>query len=816
MHSRYMDYWYLCFVVLTFFSSFVSLSNASQLVYSTYLGGSNNDYSYSIAVDNGGNTYITGATYSSDFPTTSGVFDTSYSNVDIFVAKLNPNGTGLVYSTYLGGSDVDYSNGIAIDSSGNAYIIGGTLSDNFPATSGAFDVTYNGGTNFGDVIISKLNANGTGLIYSTYLGGGNDDYGAGIAVDSSGYVYVTGYTASVLTFPTTTNAIDRSFNGGADDAFISKLNSNGTGLVYSTFLGGSGYDEAYSIALDNSGNAYITGGTSSSDFPTTSGAFDSSYNGGNIYGDSFVSKLNADGTSLVYSTYLGGSDGDSGVDIAVDTSGNAYLTGFTKSTDFPTTTGAFDTACNQNNSDASDSFVSKLNSTGTALLYSIFLGGRNDDYGYSIAIDKSGNAYVTGYTLSYSDFPITADAYDTTSINIDSYGDAFITGLNASGTALLYSTYMGGGYEDWGTAITVDNSGNVYVTGNTNSSDFPTTPGALDMVLNGNLDGFITKMSLVTISPYLNNYGDFTISTDTSSWRFEKYGDGINAGILSWISTYQCIVISQAPGDKGKLTQVFSVPSTGWYTATARVFSDISDVTKQQKIYLYLQQLDTDSTIAASGNQVVQAGAGGLNVGGWKSLQISFYATDTVLGVQVVAINNSYSGVTGRLYLDGIWVVSGAPQGTTPIPLTNPGFDEGTTGWLIQPYADAGTPGNWRGWDGLLLGAQNENEKGKISQLYSAPTSTIVGSVWVYSGATSINATQKVYLYVYSYDSEYTKVIESGNAILQPGKWIPGQWNQLQFGYTPFTSYNAVQLVAINPSGNPYEAIYFDEVEVKQ
>nr|MBI2905687.1 SBBP repeat-containing protein [Chloroflexota bacterium] len=327
------------------------------------------------------------------------------------MTKLNAAGSGLVYSTYLGGSVYDSGQAIAVDGSGNAYVTGKTSSSDFPTTPGALDTSSNGGT---DAFVTKLNAGGNGLVYSTFVGGIWNDYGYAVAVDGGGNAYVTGNTNS-LDFPTTPGAFDTSQNGNAD-AFVTKLNADGSGLVYSTFLGGSNDDIGYGLVVDGNSNAYVTGETASSDFPTTSGALDTSSNGGT---DAFVTKLNADGSALLYNTFLGGSSNDRGKAIAVDGSGNAHVTGNTSSSDFPTTPGAFDTVLN-----GGDAFVTKLNAAGSGLVYSTFLGGSNSDYGYAIAVDGGGDAYVTGYATS-TDFPTTPGAFDT-GFNGD-YNDAFVT-----------------------------------------------------------------------------------------------------------------------------------------------------------------------------------------------------------------------------------------------------------------------------------------------------------------------------------------------------------------------------------------------------
>jgi hypothetical protein len=347
------------------------------------------------------------------------------------------------------------------------------------------------------------------LSYSTYLGGTNSDACSGIAVDSAGNAYVTGYTES-SDFPTTPGAVQTSYGGG-QDAFVTKLNSTGTALVYSTYLGGTGDAVGWGIAVDTADNAYVTGYTSSTDFPTTPGALQTTYGGVNSY-DAFVTKLNPTGTALVYSTYLGGTGLEYGYGIAVDSAGNAYVTGHTESTDFPTTPGAVQTSYG-----GLDAFVTKLNPTGTALVYSTYLGGNSGDGGYSIAVDSADNAYVTGYTWS-TDFPTTPGAVQT------SYGggqDAFVTKLNPTGTALVYSTYLGGTSSDLGRGIAVDAAGNAYVTGQTGSTDFPTTPGAVQTSYSGGQDAFVTKLNptgtALVYSTYLGDYSDgYGIAVDTA------------------------------------------------------------------------------------------------------------------------------------------------------------------------------------------------------------------------------------------------------------------------------------------------------------
>ncbi len=578
------------FILLSIlYLSLTSHATAGQLLYSTFLGGSGGDGASGIAIDSAGNAYITGNTSSLDFPVTTNAFSTTLSNTNsnIFVSKINTNSFGtasLIYSTYLGGSGFDsngdYSQGIAVDFAGNVYITGYTYSTDFPVTSNAYSTTLRGTpyTFKYSPFISKINTNSSGstsLEYSTFFGGTGQytisfgyhaDYGLGIAVDSSGNAYITGYTDST-DFPVTASAFQTSNNNPLyGSAFVSKINTSSSGtasLMYSTYLGANGYgDSGNGIAVDENGNVYITGETSSLDFPVTTGALQTINNDTiSPHFNAFVSKLNTSlsgVSSLVYSTYLGGSKGADGQRIVVDSVGNAYITGQTGSTDFPVTTDAFSTTLRNTNGNA---FVSKINMnfSGTAsLIYSTYLGGSGwpspGDNSQGITVDFAGNAYITGYTDS-TDFPVTVNAFQTT--NRDN-GCAFISKINPSLSgisSLIYSTFLGGSVSDGGYGIAVDSVGNAYITGETSSPDFPATTNAFSTILrstNGN--AFLTKLSISI--PEAGFYGTPTSGyglllvtfVDTSwfnptSWNW-NFGDGGTSTVQNPTYTYGTVAVS--------------------------------------------------------------------------------------------------------------------------------------------------------------------------------------------------------------------------------------------------------------------------------
>jgi Beta-propeller repeat len=415
------------------------------LVYSTFLGGSDIDQAYGVAVDSAGNVYVAGTTTSTDFPITDPFQSFNGGSYDVFVAKVNPSGSALVYATYLGGSLSEGAYGIATDTAGNAYVTGYTDSADFP-TSNPLQPAIGGET---DAFITKLNDMGSALIYSTYFGGSGGDVAYAIATDSLGNAFISGYTSSI-DFPTV-NPLQGA-SGGNNDAFVAKLDPGGSSLFFSTYLGGSGSDIASGVAVDNSGKVYVTGQTNSADFPTKN-AFQPTYAGGG--GDAFVTKISPLGTTMVYSTYIGGTSFDEGFGRATDASGNAYLAGHTTSSDFPIAD-----AVQPAYGGGGDAFVSEFAPAGEALVFSTYIGGNSSDEGISIALDKVNNIYVTGDTKSLN-FPIVNPPVQRRK---GTNYDAFLLELSPAGVGFVYSTYLGASAADFGRGVAVDIAGDAFVT----------------------------------------------------------------------------------------------------------------------------------------------------------------------------------------------------------------------------------------------------------------------------------------------------------------------------------------------------------------
>jgi len=446
------------------------------LLFSTYLGGTNWDYFGGIDVDDSGCVYVVGGTFSSDFPVRSAADPRFNGLEDVFVTKFNRSGTGLIYSTFIGGPSFEEATCLTLDPDHNVYF-GGFAYDGFP-TKSAFDDDYDDSLHgdYYDAIIAKLDASGR-LVYSTYLGKAADDYVNAIAVDSRGRACVGGVTRNA-DFPLK-NPLLPSFRGDAD-LFVTIFSAAGNSLIFSTYYGGRYFESLGDIALDEHGCIYFTGYTESKDFPVKN-AYDRTYN---LKKDAYLVKLEPLGRSIVYSTFLGGGGKDMGSGLAVDDEGAVYVTGDTSSRDFPTKD-AFDGSYNG----SYDVFVTKFKTSGRNFAYSTFIGGNRADYGYKIALDSAGAAWVCGSSAS-SSFPV-CGALDS---SLDGARDGFIFKLASEGSVLAFSTFLGGSDIDRAMGIAVDPEDNVYVGGETCSNDFPVT-GAFDDTFNeGDYDLFIAKI----------------------------------------------------------------------------------------------------------------------------------------------------------------------------------------------------------------------------------------------------------------------------------------------------------------------------------
>lgn len=576
------------------------------LAYSTYLGGSFFDAPQALAVDQAGDAYVTGVADSCDFPTTSGSYDPVLPNCSyvaegtIFIAKFNPRGTALIYSTFVTGSgpppSASFAHAIAVDAAGNAYVAGQS-GGGLPVTPGAYQPVNNAAANQGiNGFILKLNATGTGLVYSTYLGG---SYGAdavyAIAIDPAGDAYVAG-TALSSDFPTTTGAFQTiDATPGEPYSFVSKLNATGTALTYSTYLVGNGtvsqfgvpMGRANGIAVDSLGNAYVVGLTADQGFPVTPGAFQTNYSTNSsdlalFRYTGYVTKLDPTGAHEVYSTYLGGDYLSQAQAVAVNSSGNAYVTGWTTGGNV-TTSGAFQTVA-----PGLDAYVVKINPSGSALTYATYLGGSCQsgagqdagDAGFAIMIDAALDAYVAGQTCSM-DFPVTTNAIQTTLAGGDTNYSAFLSELNPTGSELLFSTYIGGSYTgDWATGIGLDGQQNAYIAGLTHSFSFPTTAGAFQTQNNASDQGtgFVSKFTIPSGGQLLTH--DFTLSLSPSSATISKGQSASTVVTVTPSNGFYESISFNCSGVPNWATCSFSVPfvtpGTSATTTTLTVSTDVT------------------------------------------------------------------------------------------------------------------------------------------------------------------------------------------------------------------------------------------------
>lgn len=456
--------------------------------YATYLGGGSTESVAGAVVDTAGRTVVCGTTQSADFPATAGALKSVYAEDgtdaalgDVFVAEFNSSGS-LLFATYLGGSRYDECRAVTLDPSGNIYVTGQTHSGNFVTTTGAYQRTFGGGI---DAFVVKLNSTGNVISYSTMMGGGENDYGDSVAVDATGSAYVVVNTLGGG-FPTTPGSFNPS---SATGAYLVKLNPSGSALTYSTFLGRGGYlfglaqleiGGGRRVVVDAAGNAFVAGSTVFSSFPTTAGAAYSTFRGGV---DGYIMKLSASGSSLLYSSFVGGTGDENVHGLAIDSEGNAIVCGMTTSKDFPQ-------AKVIGNTDQTGMFAAKFNPTGSAVLYATRIAGSSSTYMSDAVLAHDGGIVMAGDTGA-ADFPVSSNAVQTT---LKGSSDAVVVHLSPAGDRIVYATFVGGGGSDYGYAVGLDSAGAAYVVGSTYSSDFPVT-AATQGALRGTSDAFVIKIS---------------------------------------------------------------------------------------------------------------------------------------------------------------------------------------------------------------------------------------------------------------------------------------------------------------------------------
>ena len=612
-----------------------------SLVYSTYLGGAGDDPGSSIAVDSSNNIYVAGTTNSANFPTQGAAFPNKAGLSDIYVTKIAANGGSIIYSTYIGGSGQDRGDGIAVDSSGSAYVVGrvDSSSTNFPTTPGVIGPTYRGG-DF-DGVALKLNPLGNGLAYSTFIGGEDNDSTEGVAVDASGSAYLTGGTKS-QGFPITGSGFQTTRSGDTD-GYLMKLNATGTALMYSTYIGGSGTDRGSGVAIDSNGNAYVAGYTSAPDFPTEN-AFQNSF-GGSF--DAFVAKIdtNANGPgSLIFCSYFGGTGDDKAYGVALDSGGNnIYITGQTSSNNLPVLNPAQPAF-----GGSFDAFVAKISSAGTKI-YATYLGGTGDDRGTGIAVNSAGAAYVTGFTSS-TNFPT------VTPLQISNGGgfDAFVAKLNPAGSAFLYSTYLGGSANESNTTtgtstnpIALDSASDAYITGFTSSTNFPTaTP--LQSANAGSQDAFIVKITDATPA------ADYSITVVPSSRTVVPGGGTTYAVTATPLGGYTGTISLSASG--------FSADATASFSPATIVITDASAKSST------LTVTTTAATPPGTYSLSINTTSGNLQHGGSAQLLVSGTASANLAITKTASPNpaTSLASITYR-----ITVTNNGPSPATNVIVTD-------------------------------------------------------------------------------------------------------------------------------------------------
>ncbi len=749
-----------------------------MFVYCGFLGGSNLEYGRAVACDASGNAYITGYTASSQatFPVTTGPDLTYAGGYDAFVAKVNAAGTGLVYCGYIGGLSDDYGQGIAVDASGNAHITGRTYSteSSLPVTVGP-DLTHNGSF---DAFVAKINASGTGLIYCGYIGGSGDDWGWGIGLDGTGNAYISGNTNSTeSTFPVTVGP-DLTYNGGSGDVFAAKVNAAGTGLSYCGYIGGD-YDEyGYAIAVDGSGRAYLAGKVDSfaGTFPVTVGP-DLTFGGGS---DAYVARVNAAGTGLDYCGYIGGIGNDYGYGVAVDGSGNAYVTGHTRSYQdtFPVSVGPDLTF----NGGTQDVFVVKVNPSGTGFVFGGYIGGSANEYAYAVSVDSTGNAYVVGDTASTeASFPVCGGP--DLSYNGGS-SDGFVAMVKASGQGLVYCGYLGGSGYDQVYGVAADGSG-AFITGFTDSAatGFPVVAGP-DLTLNGNYDAFVARVTGPPLWEPRHAAGDFD-------------GDGADELAIDFGASGAWL------WDNGAWSQLTPVNPEGLLTAQVeggqpdRIVADLGALGVWQwggGAWTQLSGVNAESLAVfeddADGNSEVLGDFGAAGLWSWSGTswtQLSGVNADYVTGNDFDG--NGADDVLGDFGPTGLWLWTGGTwsilSGVNADYMTVGDFtDDGISESLV---GDFGTTGLWKWTGGLWMQLSGVNsDLVVVGNPDPAPGEEIFGDfgptgLWLWTGGTwsILSGVDAEYFVWIDINGDWIDELAADFGALGLWFWDAGAWTQV-------------------------------------
>jgi uncharacterized protein (TIGR03437 family) len=484
------------------------------LTYGTYVGGSQTDDVRGVAVDAEGNTYVVGSTVSTDFPGTSR--GQTFGGQDAFVAKLNSAGNQLIWATYIGGVGTDTGSAIAVDANGAVYVAGQTASNNFPVTETAAQKLLGGGSGVTDVFVAKLSPTGESIVYATYLGGSQSEVGTAIKVDGTGAAYVAGRTDST-DFPSTTRTTLPP--RGAGDGFVTKVAPDGASWIYSSLVGGFALDVVNDIVVDAAGAVFLTGETRSDNFPVTETAYQKTRRGS---ADAFISKLAADGASLQFSTYFGGDGQESGRGIALDRVGNVYIAGGTGSVDMPVSFNA----AQRGPALLPDAFAAKVDGAGTSLLFGTYLGGDGEEQANAITVDATGTAHVAGQTNS-ANFPLLNDG-PLGAVGPAGGYDGFLTRISSGGNIFQYSTHYGGAGTDTILRMVSDGRGRFWVAGTTDSANLPVESGAWRARNAGATDGFVALLSEISVQV---TPGTVTLGARESQQFSAVVANAANAGV---------------------------------------------------------------------------------------------------------------------------------------------------------------------------------------------------------------------------------------------------------------------------------------------